>query len=87
MGSGVGCCLGFGSHTWILLWIFYLTGSLGCAVFTCEIFRPGLCFPGLFVIIPYRSHILSQHYLVSYGWLGHQDRVPDSAWPGSLQHL
>lgn len=86
-GGGVSCCWGFGSHTWILLWIFYLIGSLGRAIFTCEIFRPVFCFPGLLVIIPYRGHILSQHYLVSHGWLEHQDWVPDSAWPGSLQDL
>lgn len=85
-GNAVSCCRGFGSHTLILLWICYLIGSLGRAIFTCETFRPGLCFPGLLVIIPYLS-ILSQHHLVSYGWLEHQDRVPDSTWPGSLQDL
>lgn len=56
---------GFGSGTWILLWIFYVTGSLGCAIFTYEVFCLVLCFSEHFVIILYNSHSLSQRYLIS----------------------
>lgn len=60
----------------VLLWIFYMTGSLECAVFTYEIFCLVLYLYGHFVIIPSNSHILSQCYLISKDWLEYQDQVP-----------
>ena len=53
-----------------------MTASLGCAIFTYELFCLVLCFSGRFVIIPYNSDILSQNYLISYNWQEYEDLIP-----------